>query len=661
MSAGVSYAGMAFNFEIMKNLFCLCILLLIGSMQMSRASDKIEKQPLKVLYVGGSADIQVLNETISDSTALRKSIADRTAAFGEMLRQYFQTVKVVAAEDWTPEMSRAYDVTVMDGRPKAIKPAWQEKDASGKVIAYHSAVYLPESFDRPMVTIAEVGNTVGRGIGLKSDWYCLCLDADAHHWRAEHPIFKGPFPVKMTVRMCPTPSDAFHYAYFMDEPVPDSVLMWKVQNKGYQTHEGFRVGMVARPWGFEDSPDAEYISSGVCAKTLDAVAIGRHGNFLHWGFAASPADMTEEAKTVFANAIVYISRFAGQKPFVRKYNDRIATREYVKEQLYLSTREAWQERVKSDEEFAAEGLKLKKVVQEKQRRGEKLNRREEMFLNYEPQPPMSYADMLKRYQGELFDLFGEDEAAYARYYRENIEYFYGGEGMYVLSIDEDVKSLGIPYNDKRLLDTAIRLLEKGKETEKANRILHRYTLCRFEAPQEWRTWYEKNKERLFFTESGGWLFMVNTREPDPANDYSARYAQPVQETSSRPAATDDRNPVQMVAGLEKAANGNREIVVRLKIHPGYHIYAYVAESDPFVTTQVELQLPEGWTIVGKPKLPSAKSYNKQGTTVYEDEAIFRYEISGSGQGEAKCTVSYQCCDAHICFPPIEKELKVMLK
>ena len=95
----------------------------------------------------------------------------------------------------------------------------------------------------------------------------------------------------------------------------------------------------------------------------------------------------------------------------------------MKEQLYLSTREAWQERVKSDEEFAAEGLKLKKVVQEKQRRGEKLNRREEMFLNYEPQPPMSYADMLKRYQGELFDLFGEDEAAYARYYRENIDYF----------------------------------------------------------------------------------------------------------------------------------------------------------------------------------------------------------------------------------------------
>ncbi len=45
MSAGVSLCRHGFfNFEIMKkNLFCLCILLLIGSMQMSRASDKIEK------------------------------------------------------------------------------------------------------------------------------------------------------------------------------------------------------------------------------------------------------------------------------------------------------------------------------------------------------------------------------------------------------------------------------------------------------------------------------------------------------------------------------------------------------------------------------------------------------------------------------------------
>ena len=80
-----------------------------------------------------------------------------------------------------------------------------------------------------------------------------------------------------------------------------------------------RVGMVSRPGGFEDSPEAEIISGGVSAKTWDAVAIGRHGNFLHWGFAALSDDMTDEARDVFANAVVYIAGFAGQTPVARRY------------------------------------------------------------------------------------------------------------------------------------------------------------------------------------------------------------------------------------------------------------------------------------------------------------------------------------------------------
>lgn len=75
--------------------------------------------------------------------------------------------------------------------------------------------------------------------------------------------------------------------------------------------------MVSRPGGFEDSPEAEIISGGVSAKTWDAVAIGRHGNFLHWGFAALSDDMTDEARDVFANAVVYIAGFAGQTPVAR--------------------------------------------------------------------------------------------------------------------------------------------------------------------------------------------------------------------------------------------------------------------------------------------------------------------------------------------------------
>ncbi|MFR7811668.1 MAG: hypothetical protein ACLU4N_21820 [Butyricimonas faecihominis] len=35
--------------------------------------------------------------------------------------------------------------------------------------------YLPYDFDRPMLMIAEMSSLLGSRIGLKTDWYCLCL------------------------------------------------------------------------------------------------------------------------------------------------------------------------------------------------------------------------------------------------------------------------------------------------------------------------------------------------------------------------------------------------------------------------------------------------------------------------------------------------------
>ena len=69
----------------------------------------------------------------------------------------------------------------------------------GMIISRRNPAYLPEDFDRPMVFIAEAGDIVGTRIGVKTDWYCLCLDADAHHFNKEHPIFHGPFEVNISV------------------------------------------------------------------------------------------------------------------------------------------------------------------------------------------------------------------------------------------------------------------------------------------------------------------------------------------------------------------------------------------------------------------------------------------------------------------------------
>lgn len=626
---------------------------------------QIKKSDVSVLYVGGSSDMETFGVKV-DSAVLQKKVAERTASFEKMLKQYFKTVGVVQGKDYTMDLSDNYDVTIFDGKIKELTPMRMERDAQGKVVNYVQETYLSEDFDRPAIVVAEMGETLGHSIGLKTDWYCLCLDADAHHFRAEHPIFKAPFPVKMTVRMQPTPEDAYYYAYFHDGPIPDSIPMWKVQTKGYGTDEGFRVGMVARPWGFEDSPDAEYISSGVCAKTLDAVAIGRHGNFLHWGFSASPRYMTDEAKAVFANAVVYISKFAGQAPIARKYNDRIATRDYLKELKYLATRAAWQERVESDKEWEKQMLEDKKKAEAKQAKGESLTEMEQISLNFTPQPEMTYADMLKRYQDSAFYMFGTNEQAYLDYYDSNKDWFYG-EGFYNLTVDEDVKSWGIPNNDIRLLDKAISEWEKGGEVEKAKRVLERYTLCRFATPQEWRAWYNANKDRLFFTESGGWLFMVNTRDKSvPGNDYSAKEQKLV--AAAAPAAapasnlvTDDKNPVRAEMVVENGADGNKVLVVRVKIHPGYHIYAAVGQGDAFIPTTLDFVLPVGYEKAGELQRSSFKGYNSTGTTIYEDKAEFRQPIRGNGAGTAQCTLGYQCCDAHICFPPTELKLLVEVK
>ena len=627
-------------------LCCLC----------SALEAQIKKSDLKVLYVGGTADIQTFAAKV-DSVVLQKEIAKRTASFENMLKQYFETVTVVAGMDYTMDLSDDYDVTIFDGMIRELAPFKVERDAQGKVISLTPAVYLTEDFDRPAILLAEMGENLGRFLGLKTDWYCLCLDADAHHIRMDHPIFQGPFPVKMTMVMKPTPEAGKSMPYLNGEWAPDSLPMWRVQKEGYGTHRGVRIGMVNRPWGFEDSPEAEVISGGVSAKVLEAVAISRHGNFFHWGFAASPDGMTEEAKNVFANAIVYIAQFAGQTPIARKYDVGIITRDYTNTYAFMASRQRYDESLEVERQFAASMEAAKKTAQEKQAKGEELNMTEQIALTFQPMPSKPYDAYLQERYPDLYVLFGTDEKGYADYFADNAPYFMPDPRRFGFLIDEDARSLGIPTNDVRLLDKAISLWESGENEEKGRRLLERYTLCRFDTPAEWRAWFEANKSRLFFTESGGWYFLVNTRDKSvPGNDYSVldTEKEDTQATKMSTLETDDRNPVRGTAYAESLPNGNRQIVLRVKIHPGYHIYARVADSDPFVATTVEFCLPEGVKAVGEMQRPSGKIYNSAGTVVYEGEIEFRQEVSG--QGAVTCAINYQCCNDQICMPPTEQVL-----
>ena len=510
-------------------------MILLGCCSMDAA---VKKVALRVLYVGGSPEFDTMGNRDADSLEIVKSAQERTASFDAYLRQYFTTVKSINARDYTPELSKHYDVTIIDGRPQPIEvkkyiehTKWGDREMQDKI-------YFPKDFDRPVLTIAEAGENVGRGSGIKSDWYCLCLEADAHSSVRDHQIFQGPFKVNLNWETKETPYPAKHeYYYFSDEPIPDSIPMWRVQNTA--DIRGYRIGMVARPWGFTDSPECEYISSGVCAKTIDAVAIGRHANFFHWGFSGSPKHLTEDGKAVLANAIAYIAKFAGHRPIARKWNEHIATKAYVKEKRFLASKEGWKSfeaiTAKSNEQMKHFADSINQVIAQ----GGQVTEMEKMYAQFEPEPEKTYEEFLQRYNDDLFPQFGTDEQKYLDYYDRNAPYFYGGKGSYELTIDEDCKQLGIAVGDKRLLDKAISLWETASKAQAnipagqltnpqhqdkidmAKRLLYRYTLLRFATPQEWRSWYRTYGDRLFWTESGGWLFMVNTEDPNiPGNDYA---------------------------------------------------------------------------------------------------------------------------------------------
>lgn len=618
------------------------------------------KERVSVLYVGGSPDINYVGVT-PDSAKMAKSAKMRSADFEKFLRQRFYKVKAIQGEDYTADMSKEYDVTVFDGKPKALREREYVRDATGRITAVIPAKYLPDDFDRAAVCIAEASQNMGRTLGSKNDWFCLCLYNYAHNWKKDHPIFNGPFKVNIKSEMRPTPAHAFEYAPIYGYTLPEETEMWKVHS---EKGDDGRIGMVSRPWGYLDSPETEIISSGTCAKSIDAVAIGRHANMFHWGFAAKPSDLTEPAKAALANAIVYMKDFNDKRIIARKFNEGIATRDQATARKYSDSPAANDARYKSNVGFYKTMKELRDTIMAKKSRGEALSAAEKMYENMpEPTLPVQigYDEYIRETEPELYKVFGDDPEEYCRYYEKNKPYF-RADGYY-LAIDEDARSLKIANNDIRLLDKAVELLTGNeKQAATGRRILERYTLCRFDTPAQWKAWLDANRDRMFFTEAGGWLWLVNTDDPDvPGNDYSVLEEVVFDDKAPfQPAGvTDEQNPVALKAVVVNNPDGTKDIELTMTVHPGYHTYAIVADGEAFIPTEVTVEVPDGWQKVGKLRLPSP-SPSPTATTWYTGNCAFRQRVKGTGAGTAKVTIRYQVCDASICMRPETKTMEIKL-
>jgi len=275
------------------------------------------------------------------------------------------------------------------------------------------------------------------------------MDNAAHAESLDHQVYRTPLAVQPEFESRSTPEN-YRLGYISEHKLPDKMKVWRVHNSP-------KGNVIAWGSGFEDSPDAEIIAAGLNrAKSYGDVGIGRHAHVLQWGYGDPPSQMTEAGRRLFLNCIHYIHRFEGKAPLVRRECEgRLNALRWAPIQ---------------------KGTTQQKFV----------------FSGSYPQ------DVMRKYQGRSDELND--------YYVKNRELLYWDQGY---RVDEELKSLGIQSNrQNETLDRLIELLDNQRRAEPARRALTRYTRESFDAPQQWRQWFETNRQRIFFTDAGGYKFLA---------------------------------------------------------------------------------------------------------------------------------------------------------
>jgi hypothetical protein len=271
----------------------------------------------------------------------------------------------------------------------------------------------------------------------------------AHAESLDHEVYSKPFKVEPRFELIKTPSN---YRRYPDgDKLPDTMKVWQVQNTGNRLN-----GVVARSYGFTDSPDAEIIVLGVnVGKEYGAVGVGRQGNFLQWGYSAPPSQMTEAGRKLFLNCICYIHKFDGKPPLIRR-----------------ASSDRWN------------AIMLAALIN---------SIKDERFFSGTFSP-----ELREKYEG--------DPNGLVKYYRDNFELIYRDR---VFLVDNELKSLGIKSNRQiGTLEKLISLLDDEKKAETARLLLARYTTESFQNAEQWQSWFEDNKNRIFFSDVGGYKFFV---------------------------------------------------------------------------------------------------------------------------------------------------------
>ena len=554
--------------------------------------------------------------------------SDREREFVTFLRGQFVDVSTGDYESFTEGDADGYDVVILDWTSIYPREADGSVKKGFKTLVNYAKPKLTEGYDRPTILIGHAGANAVKDLRLFIDWACLCMDNAAHDMNLEHPIFHTPREVAPTLEEIATPE---HYRVHADPgEIGETMRVWRVQTRMFPEID---PGLASNRWYTSESPDAEIISSGLNSRSANLVALARHGNFFHWGFSASPADMTPEGRRCFVNAICYIDRFDGKGPIVRNTSGR---------------------RRDNALDYAR---KLPKILDE------------DAFRSGLPDAvrddPKKYAEERKwalfwfrlAYPEGIRNRFGDDPQKYIAWVEENMEFFRSEGESYKskLVVDEDVKALGLSNRSVALLDRCVAMLEQGDRPELARRVLERYTDEAFDDPAAWRSWLDENRDRLFFTEVGGYKFVVVPPDYPVSTSWRAAHA----DETTRP---DQAHPVVASLRLKPGVvrpGGSLTAVVRIETVPRWHIYALADSGGPGIPTSLRLALPEGIEAEG-PWTGPEPTVAANGHRILEGPVEFRRRLRVSdlppGTRGIRCTIGYQACDPVSCRLPAREEL-----
>jgi len=501
----------------------------------------------------------------------------------------------------------------------------------------------------------------------------MCLADSAHGLVPNHAIFRGPRPIELEWVEFPTPGS---YARYSDGAALGATMRGvRFQTSDYRTNEAIQPGVVSTPFGFDDSPDAEVIAAGINTKGPRSVALGRHGNFFHWGFSARPELMTTTGQKAFVNAIAYIHGFDGAAPLVRQVS---RSREWALEYGY------WAEHMADDYARTAadyaERAAQKRELQEAAKSRE-LTARELRIANGPdwtlPAEAQYISERLGRsHPEELVLQFGTDGSRYAAHYRTNLEYLRYDAASRFFVVDEDCRALQVSNRALATLDRCVALLDTDstatvREREHARAILSRYT----DQTGDWGEWLSENRNRLFFSDVGGYRWFVEPASADPETPAGA----PAEAAGKGPAegasqsaraAVGQRQlrpthdaPVAFAAAASREADGSGSLVVRVAIKPGWHVYAEVPDRAPYPVTTLTANLPDGARLSGDWVLPPTRpSLDDPEILVWEGDLVFEHQLLDlPAGGPLSVDVHYQACDAGSCLAPATVRVPVQFR